>query len=253
MLIDTHAHLNFHQFDKDLDEVIKRAFTNDVKFFIIPGVDQKTNEKAIKLAQKYPFMKAAIGIHPCYYLNENPYNIEKYLKSKQVIAVGEIGIDLYHEKKSLPIQQKNLDIQLKLAIKYNLPIILHARESFDEIYKILLPYKGQIKGVFHCLTTNLEEAYKALKLDFYIGLGGIITYEKALETHKITKIIPLNKILLETDSPYLTPSPYSKKYRNEPKFIKIIAEKIAQLKNINLKEVSEQTTKNVKTLFNLQF
>ncbi|MDV3196387.1 MAG: TatD family hydrolase [Candidatus Phytoplasma stylosanthis] len=253
MLIDTHAHLNFSEFEQDLEQVIKKAYKNNVRYFIVPGVNQKTNEKSIELAIKYPFIKASVGIHPCHFANENPFSIEKYLRYPQVIAVGEIGLDLYHDKSSLSIQKKNLDIQLKLAVKYNLPVILHARESFNELYKILLPYKGKIRGVFHCLTSDLEEAKKALELDFYVGLGGIITYDKYVEAHKIAQKIPLEKIILETDSPFLIPSPFPKKNRNEPKFIKIIAEKIAFLKNVTLKEIEEQTTKNVQKLFNIIF
>ncbi|WP_323847534.1 MAG: TatD family hydrolase [Phytoplasma sp.] len=252
MLIDTHTHLNFSNFNKDLNQVLQRAYDNDVKYFIVPGVDKETNEKAIDLAVKNSCIKVAVGIHPCYWLNEDPLSIEKYFNCPHVVAVGEIGLDLYHEKKFLPIQKQNLQIQIKLALKYNLPIVLHARESFDEIYQILLPYKGEIKGVFHCLTNHLEEAKQALELGFYVGLGGIVTYEKAGEAHKIAKKIPLDKILLETDSPFLTPSPLDKNKRNEPRFVKIIAEKIAKLRNISFQEISEKTTNNAKKLFNLK-
>ncbi|WP_341266414.1 TatD family hydrolase [Candidatus Phytoplasma fraxini] len=252
MLIDTHTHLNFSNFDKDLQKVIQRAFDNDIKYFIVPGVDQKTNTKALDLSLKNSCIKIAVGIHPCYWQNEDPLSIEKYLNNPQVIAIGEIGLDLYHEKNSLSIQKQNLQIQIKLAVKYNLPIILHARKSFDEIYQMLLPYKGQIKGVFHCLTSYLEEAKKAIELGFYVGLGGIVTYEKAIEAHKIAQQIPLDKILLETDSPFLTPLPLEKNKRNEPGFLKIIAKKIANLRNINVQEISKQTTNNAKKLFNLE-
>ncbi|MGI3136373.1 MAG: TatD family hydrolase [Candidatus Phytoplasma vitis] len=251
MLIDTHAHLNFLNFNKDLTQVIERAHNNGVKYFIVPGVNKETNEKAIELAIQNPCIKATVGIHPCYWENEDPFSIEKYLRCPQVVAVGEIGLDLYHDKSYLPIQKKNLQIQIKLAMKYNLPIILHARESFLEIYQILLPYKDKIKGVFHCLTSNLDELEKALELGFYVGLGGIVTYEKALEAHKIVQKAPLDKILLETDAPFLTPFPIEKSKRNEPEFLKIIAQKIADLRKINIKDISEQTTKNAKKLFNL--
>ncbi|TVY12276.1 TatD family hydrolase [Candidatus Phytoplasma pini] len=253
LLIDTHAHLNLKIFDKDLNNVIQRAFSNNVKYFIVPGLDQKTNIKAIELASKHSFIKVAVGIHPCYWQNENPLNIEKYLKKKnsQIIAIGEIGLDLCHEKDSLNIQKKNLEIQINLALKYNLPLILHARQSFEELYQILLPYKNRLRGVFHCLVTSFEEAKKAIELGFYIGIGGIITYEKALEAHKIAKYIPLENIFLETDSPFLTPYPIEKSKRNEPAFIKIIAEKIASLRNITLEKVAQQTTSNVQKLFSL--
>ncbi|RAM57953.1 DNAase [Candidatus Phytoplasma oryzae] len=252
MLIDTHTHLNLKDFNEDLENVLQRSFQNNIKNFIVPGLDEETNKKTINLSIDKPYIKAAVGIHPCYYLNQNPFDIEKYLNLPQVVAVGEIGLDLYHEKKSLLIQKRNLKIQIELAIKYQLPIILHARESFQEIYEILLSYRqkgNKVRGVFHCLVSNLQEAKKALDLNFYIGIGGIVTYEKAYEAHKIAKEIPLNKILLETDSPFLTPFPLNKNQRNEPSFLKIIAEKIAFLKNISFQEVSFQTTLNANELF----
>ncbi|MFR0367843.1 TatD family hydrolase [Candidatus Phytoplasma palmae] len=252
MLIDTHAHLNLNIFEKELEEILKRSFQNNVKYFIVPGLNEETNKKAIILSRKYSCIKAAVGIHPCYWLNEDPLKIEKYLKNNNdIVAIGEIGLDLYHEANSLSIQKKNLKIQVELAIKYNLPIILHARESFDEIIKILLPYKGRINGVFHCLTTRLEEVQKAIDLGFYVGLGGIVTYEKAVEAHKIVKYTPLDKILLETDAPFLTPFPIAKNTRNEPSFIKIIAERISFLKKISFEEVCFQTTENAKKLFKI--
>ncbi|XXP77197.1 MAG: TatD family hydrolase [Lettuce witches'-broom phytoplasma] len=249
MLIDTHAHLNLDDYSKDLKEVINRAVKNNVQYFIVPGLDQKTNEKAIELALQNPEIKVAVGIHPSYVTNADPFSIEKYLKLPQVVAVGEIGIDLYHEQKTLPLQQKTLQIQVELAIKYDLPIILHARSSFEEIYEILLPYKNKIRGVFHSLVTDLETAQRAIDLGFYVGIGGIVTYEKALEVHTLAKQLPLDKILLETDSPFLMPSPGKKSHRNEPALVKLVAEKIASLRNITLEEVAEQTTQNVKKLF----
>ncbi|MDO8168032.1 TatD family hydrolase [Candidatus Phytoplasma melaleucae] len=251
MLIDTHTHLNLDDYSRDLPIVIERALNNGISYFIVPGLDDKTNSKAIALSLKYPCIKAAIGIHPCYWKNEDPSSIEKYLKLKysQVVAIGEIGLDLYHDKKFLHIQKQNLYIQLELSIKYNLPVILHARESFQEIYKMLLPYKNKIRGVFHCLTTSLEEVEKALELGFYIGVGGIITYQKFEESHKVLSKIPLDKILLETDSPFLTPSPLPRNKRNEPSFLHIIAEKVAMIKNISLEKVALQTSHNVKKIF----
>ncbi|WBL31542.1 TatD family hydrolase [Candidatus Phytoplasma sacchari] len=249
MLIDTHTHLNLKDFELDLENVLELASNKGIKSFIVPGLDEETNKKTIELSKKYSSIKSAVGIHPCYYFNQNPYDIEKYLKLPQVVAIGEIGLDLYHEKKSLSIQKNNLKIQIELAIKYDLPIILHARNSFEEIYSILLPYKNRIRGVFHCLVSNFLEAQKALELNFYIGIGGIVTYEKAYEAHKIARNIPLDKILLETDSPFLTPYPLEKSKRNEPSFLIYIAEKIAFLKNTDFKKVAIQTTKNALNLF----
>ncbi|WCA22595.1 TatD family hydrolase [Candidatus Phytoplasma oryzae] len=252
MLVDTHTHLNLKKFQKDLYHVLQRSFVKGVTNFIVPGLDEETNKLSILLSQKKHFIKAAVGIHPCYYFNQNPYSIEKYLKLPQVVAVGEIGLDLYHEKDSLTIQKKNLKIQLELAIKYNLPVILHARNSFEEIYQILLPYKEKIKGVFHCLVTDISNIEKVLELGFYVGIGGIVTYEKAYEVHKIAQLIPLDKILLETDSPFLTPFPLDKNQRNEPSFLVFIAKKIALLRNIDYRQVVKQTSINANNLFSLK-
>lgn len=211
MLIDTHTHLNLNNFEKDFQEVLKRALDKNVMNFIVPGLDEETNKKSIFLSQRFSCIKSSVGIHPCYCYNQDPYSIEKYLDLPQVVAIGEIGLDLYHNKDSLSIQKHFFKIQIELAIKYNLPIIIHARESFEEVYKVLLPYKNKIKGVFHCLVSNIVEAKKVLELNFYIGIGGIVTYKQAYEVHEIAKIIPLQKILLETDSPFLTPFPLEKK------------------------------------------
>ncbi|MFP7699507.1 MAG: TatD family hydrolase [Candidatus Phytoplasma pyri] len=249
MLIDTHAHLNQSDYDNDLEYVIARALKNDVQKIIVVGMDEKSNQKSIEIAEKFDNVKATIGIHPCYYQNEDPKKLEKYLKHSQVIAIGETGLDLHHRKDNL-LEQKNIfKIHIELALKYKLPLILHARDAFLEVYEMLQPYKEKITGVFHCLVSNLKESKKALELGFYIGIGGIVTYKQSIITHEIAKTIPLEKIILETDCPYLTPIPFNKQ-RNEPANIKIIAEKIAKLRNISLQEVSKQTTKNVKKLFN---
>ncbi|MDO8063872.1 TatD family hydrolase [Candidatus Phytoplasma bonamiae] len=249
LLIDTHTHLNINDYEKDLNEVIAKANDNGIKYFIVPGLNAQTNAKAFHLALEYECIKIAVGIHPCYWQNEDPMTIQQYLRLPQVVAVGEIGIDLYRDKTSLHIQKKNFQIQLDLALKYNLPVILHAREAFEEVYQILLPYQNKIKGVFHCLVNSLEEAQKAIELGFYIGIGGIVTYNNALVTHEVARKMPLDKILLETDSPFLTPFPLEKTKRNEPAYLSIIAEKIAALRQISLSDVVQQTTKNAKNLF----
>ncbi|AGL90432.1 Mg-dependent DNase [Candidatus Phytoplasma australiense] len=249
MLIDTHAHLNVANYDKDLDEVLKRAFQNDVKKMIVVGMDQKSNQKAFEIANKYKEIMVSFGIHPCSeFPKETSESIIKYLKHPQTVAVGEIGLDLHHRQDNLDIQKKIFQEQVKIAIQYNLPIIIHARKAFEDVYRLLLPFKNQIRGVFHCLVFSSKEVQMALELGFYIGIGGVVTFENIPVAATIAKNTPLNKILLETDSPYLTPYPFKGK-RNEPANIKIIAQKIAQLKNLSLQEVAQQTSNNVAQLF----
>ncbi|ABC65257.1 TatD family hydrolase [Candidatus Phytoplasma asteris] len=249
MLIDTHTHLNLKTYKNKLDDVFQKAWNNDVKKMIVIGMDEKTNQKAYEIANKYKEAMVAFGIHPCSdFSQETPESIIKYLNHPQTVAIGEIGLDLHHRQDNLAIQKKFFQAQVKIAIQYKLPIIIHARKSFEEIYQILLPYRNQVRGVFHCLVFSLEEAQKALELGFYIGIGGVVTYPHAKAAHEIAKTIPLDKILLETDCPYLTPYPF-KNETNEPSHIKLIAQKIAQLRNISLQYVATQTSNNVAKLF----
>ncbi|WP_349402181.1 TatD family hydrolase [Candidatus Phytoplasma solani] len=249
MLIDTHAHLNVKTYAKDLDEVLKRAFQNDIKKIIVVGMDEKSNQKAFEIANKNKEIMVSFGIHPCSdFSKETSESILKYLKHPQTVAIGEIGLDLYHQQDNLDIQKKNFQDQVKIAIQYNLPIIIHARKSFEEIYRLLLPFKNKIRGVFHCLVFSCKEVQMALELGFYIGIGGVVTFKNTPVAQVIAKTTPLNRVLLETDAPYLTPYPFQGK-RNEPAHIKIIAQKVAQLKNISLQEVARQTSNNVAQLF----
>ncbi|QBF23748.1 TatD family hydrolase ['Catharanthus roseus' aster yellows phytoplasma] len=249
MLIDTHAHLNLKTYKNKLDDVFQKAWNNDVKKMIVIGMDEKTNQKAYEIANKYKEVMVAFGIHPCSdFSQETPESIIKYLNHPQTVAIGEIGLDLHQRQDNLAVQKKFFQAQVKIAIQYNLPIIIHARKSFEEIYQLLLPYRNQVRGVFHCLVFSLEEAKKALELGFYIGIGGVVTYPHAKVAHEIAKTIPLDKILLETDCPYLTPYPFQNE-TNEPYHIKLIAQKIAQLRNISLQCVATQTSNNVAKLF----
>lgn len=248
MLIDTHAHLNVSDYKNDIDDVILRSINNGVKKIIVVGMDEITNQKAIELSLKFECIKPSLGIHPCYHQNQDLDKLKQQLTNNKVIAIGETGLDLHHKKDDLSIQKYFFNEQIKLSLQYNLPLIIHARESFEEVYKMLQFYKGKVKGVFHCLVSDVQEVQKALQLGFYIGIGGIVTYEQSTQAHEIAKMVPLNRLLLETDAPYLTPYPF-KNQRNEPSNIKIIAEKIAFLKNISVSEISQQTTMNVRKLF----
>ena len=247
MLIDTHSHLNFKSYDEDRDEVIKRNRDEGVVCIDI-GTDYQASKKAVELGEDNENIFAAIGVHPTD--SDEKFDKEKFIelaKSKKVVAIGEIGLDYYHEKNPAGIaRQKELFLQqLDLAEKLDLPVIIHCRDAFEDVYKILKTRK--LRGVVHCFSDGIDEAKKYLDLGFYLGINGII-FKQNLD--EVIKNVPLDKILLETDCPFLTP-PASGVKRNEPIFVKYVAEKVAELKGISLDEVTTQTTLNAKALFGI--
>jgi len=249
-IFDTHAHLNTKEFQPDLDEVIKRAQLNDVSEILVIGMDEEHNHRALKIAESYGNIYATVGVHPGY-VNESSVNhIIPLLKHHKVVAIGECGIDLYWSKDNLELQRKVFIEQIKLAVAYKLPLIIHTRNSFDEAYECILPYKGLVTGVFHCFSSHLMDAKKAIDLGFMIGVDGPITYKNAQEITEIVKNVDLSHLLVETDSPYLSPIPYRGK-RNEPMHTKEVVKKIAEIKGLPIEEVARQTTENAYRLFHL--
>lgn len=250
-MIDTHAHINIKPHKDKVDLILSNALKNGVNNIISIGMDYKTSLIAIKQSEQYKNIYASVGIHPAYVDNSNHHDLNKLYKNKKVIAIGEIGLDFYHTDKNKDLQIKVFEEQLIKAVKLNLPVIIHTRNSFDETYQIVKKYHEKITGVFHCFSSNLEDAMKAIELGFYIGLDGPLTFKKNNEELiKIAKEVPLNKILLETDSPYLTPEPKRGKV-NEPANLIYIAEKLAKIKEVSLEEVISETTKNAKELFKI--
>ncbi len=276
MLIDTHSHLNFTAFKEDFDKVIKNCLENNV-WMINVGSQYTTSKKAVEIAERYEKgIYAAVGIHPIhlsagifktkinkeeieFQTREEEFDEEKYkslAKSKKVKAIGEIGLDYYYRpktKKKLELfkekQKESFLKQLKLAKELNLPIIFHCRMAHQDLLEILQrPAFSNLKGVIHCFTGNFEQAEKYLKMGFYLGFNGIIFKKiEGIDFMEIIKKTPLDKILIETDCPYLTPPQI--KGRNEPLYVKYVAEKIAQIKNMSYEEIAEITTKNAKKLF----
>lgn len=252
MIIDTHAHLNTEDFDHDIESVCARANEQGVTKIIVIGMDSASNLKAIKLQKTYPMIYAAVGIHPGYVnTDQDVLHLETLIKDHDVVAIGECGLDFYWQDDNKELQKHIFHQQILLAIKYNLPLIIHTRKSFDEAYQMLLPYKGQVKGVFHCFSSHLEDARKAIDLGFMIGIDGPITYKNNQILKEIVEQIDLKHILVETDSPYLTPMPYRGK-RNEPGHTRLVVEKIAHIKNMSVNEVAWVTTSNAYTLFNIK-
>ncbi|MEK7664824.1 MAG: TatD family hydrolase [Patescibacteria group bacterium] len=272
MIIDTHSHLNFKAYDSDREEVIKRTQEQGVVCIDV-GTKYETSKQAVELAEKYENIYAAIGMHPIYagaqfvkiktdpnegefLVKEQNFDYEKYrnlAKSKKVVAIGEIGLDYYYKPKTKikleqfkTAQKKVFVEQLELAKELNLPVILHCRMAHQDILEILKT--NNTKGVIHCFTGNQEEAQQYINLGFYIGLNGIIF---KLDMQEVIKNCSLNRILIETDCPYLTPPIEGKDKRNEPIFIKYTIQKIADLKGISFEEVAEITTQNARELFRL--
>lgn len=247
MLIDTHCHIYSEYYD-DIDEVIERSINDGVSMIIVNGVDRKSNEEILKLVKKYDIVYGALGIHPdqCEKVsNEDFMFIEEHINDDKIVAVGEIGLD-YHYDLDKDMQKELFKKQLDIASKYNKPVIIHSRDSIQETYNILKKYK--IKGIMHCYSGSVEMAREFNKLGYLIGVGGIVTFKNAVKLIDVIKSVDLKYIVVETDSPYLTPEPYRGK-RNEPKYIKIIMEKICDIKGIEYKDLCDTIRTNVFGLF----
>ncbi len=251
MIVDTHCHINTKAFDQDLNEVIKRAIELDVSKMIVVGMDSYHNDKTIELIETYDGLYGAIGIHPCDVEHADFNAIIPLLDHKKVVAVGETGIDLYWDKTNLDKQKAYFIKHIEISIKYNLPLIIHTRDSFNEAYEIIKPYKGKVKGVFHAFSSSLEDALKVIDLGLYIGIGGVVTFPKAETLKEIVKHISLDHMLLETDSPYLTPVPFRGK-RNEPGYTKYVCEMVGKIKDVSSEVVAKTTSDNAHKLFGLE-
>lgn len=252
MFIDTHAHIYVEEFTQDIDEVIKRAIDSGVEKILLPNIDVDTIESMLELEAKYPaYCFPMMGLHPCSVkedFKEQLDQVESWLSKRKFLAVGEIGTDLYWDKTFWPQQQEAFRIQCELALKNSIPVAIHCRDSIDETIALVEDFSKQgLKGVFHCFTGSAEQGKKITDLGFYLGLGGVSTFKNG----GLDQVIPhldLDKILLETDSPYLAPTPDRGK-RNEPAKVSIIASKIGDYLNISPEEVGFLTTKNANALF----
>jgi TatD DNase family protein len=255
IFVDSHTHLYLDNFDTDRAEVVERAIAQGIKYMMIPAIDKSTFGQMKSLIDDFPRnCFPMMGLHPTSVKTnfvEELELVEKELEKGGYFAVGEIGIDLYWDKTFREQQQFAFRHQLKLAKKHNLAVAIHSRDSFEDIYKIVEEEQdGSLRGVFHCFTGSLEDATKIIGLNFYLGIGGIVSFKNSGQD-KVVKDIPLQNILLETDSPFLTPAPFRGK-RNESSYIRIIAEKIAEVKTLGIGQIANITTKNAIDLFGLQ-
>ncbi len=264
-LVDTHCHLDHNFFDEDRDEVIARAMKAGVSRFVVPGLDIDTSRAAIKLAERYESIYAAVGFHPND-IGPDPGPPEAALKEiwrlskhPKVVAIGEIGLDYHWDKTPRAIQWKWLNLQLKLAAERSLPVILHNRNSTADILAILKEWHTTLQGtplakrpgVLHSFSGTWIDAEETLEMNFYIGITGPVTFKKSTDTKTVAARLPEDRLLLETDSPYLTPEPYRGK-RNEPGYLRYIAEEIAALREESRKLTAENTTRNAAALFRFE-
>ncbi len=254
-IIDTHTHLYLEQFKEDMDKVISRAKENGVSKFIFPAIDSSHFQDMHDLKNKYPeSIYLMTGLHPTdvkeNYKEELDF-VTKTLKNHNYVAIGEIGIDLYWDKSTLKEQQEAFRFQIRLAIKNDLPIVIHCRDAFDEIFEILNEENCEtLRGVFHCFTGDLNQANKAISLGFLLGIGGVVTFKNA-GIDKFLNQIDLNHIVLETDSPYLAPVPFRGK-RNESSYIIYVVEKLSELYKLPKEQIASVTTNNAKKMFSLK-
>ena len=254
MYTDTHAHLFYPNFNGEVEQVIERAVNAGVNQIIVPGTDLATSKKAIDLAEQFDSVYAAVGVHPH---DTNEWNdsfidtLEEFSKHPKVVAIGEIGLDYYYDFSPKDKQLIAFKLQIELAIKVDLPIIVHNRESNDDIMNIIRSYKTtNLRGQFHCFTGSINDARELIDMGHFISFPGNITFKKADELREILKGVNLDKLLLETDSPFMTPVPYRGK-RNEPSNVLLVAEKIAEVHGVSLEDVSRITNYNAYKLFGI--
>jgi len=252
-LIETHAHIDADVFDEDRDQMIAQAFANGVKAIIIPAIEPDRYDGVLSICNQYEHIYCGMGVHPH---NANDYSapvedrIIALLENPKVRAVGEIGLDYYYDFAPKDVQQEVFRRQLNIAKSYDMPVIIHNRESDDDMIEILQEEQnGELKGVLHCFSSDLTMLHKALDLGFHVSFTGNITYKKSI-LDEIVRATPLDKIMIETDSPYMTPVPHRGK-RNEPQFVRFIAQKIADIHALNLEEIITMTSNNAKSLFRL--
>ena len=258
-LFDTHAHYNDEKFDKDREDIIKETFNNGISNFIVAGYNVESSAKAVDIVQNYENIYAIVGISPNDLENiKSKEDIERYIKEieclankPKVVGIGEIGLDYYWNKENKELQKSIFIEQIELANKLNKPIIIHTREAVNDTLEIIKKNTVVKRGIFHCCPLNRELVKEAIKLGYYISLSGVITFKNAKNADEIINLIPEDKILIETDSPYLAPEPV-RGTRNNCINVKYVANKIAMVRNKTLEEIGEITNKNAKRIFNIQ-
>ena len=252
MITDTHTHLYSEQFDEDRKEMISRAKNAGITRFFIPAIDASYTQRMLDLEQENPNdVFLMMGLHPTSVkenYKEELAHVKEWIDKRNFIAIGEIGIDLYWDKSFLPQQQEAFRTQIKWAKEKKLPIVIHCRDAFDEIFEVLESEKGEdLRGIFHCFTGTLEQAKQAISYNMKLGIGGVVTFKNG-KIDKFLNQIDLKHIVLETDAPYLAPTPYRGK-RNESSYITNVIDKLVDIYDLNFQEISEITTQNSRDIF----
>jgi len=253
-LIDTHCHIYVDVFDNDRPQMIERARDNGVSRMLMPAIDSAEHDAMLQLEQQYPGQCIAMmGLHPCS-VKENVEKeltiVRNYFEQRSFLAVGEIGLDFYWDVSFKEQQYTSFHMQIDLALHYDIPIVIHSRESTDECIRVVKEHqKGNLKGVFHCFSGSAEQARQITDLGLYLGIGGVLTFKQS-GLDAVMKETGINQVVLETDAPYLAPVPFRGK-RNECSYIKYVAQKLADIKQISLEDAAAITTKNAEDLFGL--
>lgn len=260
-LIDTHAHINFtlgeneeiNNSNEQIQDILADMEENNVKKVIIPSVDLKTIDRVVEISEKFENVYSMLGIFPTEaktYTKEVEDKIIQLSKSEKVVAIGEVGLDYYWDKENAEIQKEVFIRQINLANKLNLPLVIHDREAHKDCFDIIKEYYKGGKVLFHCFSGSPEFMKECVKQGWYIAIGGVVTFKNAIKMKEVAKEVPLEKLVLETDSPYLTPVPFRGK-SNKPSFIKYAAEEIAKIKGVNIEEITASTTHNAEEFFGI--
>ena len=253
MIFDTHAHYDDKQFDPDRDELLRSMETLEVGTIVNVGASLDSCRRALELAGQYPFLYAAVGVHPdeTGELNEETFaELKSWCLQDKVAAVGEIGLDYYWDTQSHDIQKEWFIRQLKLAGELGLPVNIHSRDAAEDTFQIMKEHGKGLKGIIHCFSGSRELAEEYVKLGFHIGVGGVVTFKNGKKLKQVVETVPLTKIVLETDAPYLSPEPYRGR-RNHSGYLKYVAEEIAGLKGVTYEEVVRQTEANAREVYGL--
>ncbi len=252
MLVDSHCHLNFPDFKDKISETLERAYQAGVTKFLTVNTRLSETDDLIKIVDTNEDIWCSVGVHPHdakdHTLSEIEDKVIQYAKHPKVVALGETGLDYYYDNSPRHAQMKSFEQHIILSKTLDLPLIIHTRDADEDTISLLAPYKGRVKGVFHCFSGGIDLAVKALDLGLYLSFSGIVTFKKAEEIREVVKFSPMDRILVETDSPFLAPIPHRGK-PNEPAYTRLVAEKVADTKNISLAEIAQHTTQNFHTLF----
>ena len=254
MIIDTHSHIYLPEFRDDLDQMLTRAENEVIRLILMPAIDNETHLSMLEIEAQYPRKcLPMMGLHPCSvkegYKQELNF-VREYFEKRRFVAVGETGLDFYWDRTFTKEQYETFQIQIELAKQYNIPVVIHSRNSIDECIKVIGEnQQGNLKGVFHCFSGNEKQANEIIDLGFYLGIGGVVTFKNS-GLDKVMADIDMKNVVLETDAPYLSPVPFRGK-RNECSYLKYVVEKLAEIKKVTKEEVANITTKNAKELFNI--